>query len=134
MPDDGRPDLRHAQAWLKDIRASLLDARNVLDTIGENLPGDEGHASASLRTLQSNMERDAETLGDIIARANIVDRYRVELPTVEQANALARLAQGRSAKVASVMSRPFDLPADYLMVVYEDGFTCGIAPNGDVSS
>lgn len=120
MPQDGRPDLRHAQAWLEEIRADLYAARTAL---GMN-------DNAAYRKLAVTLEGHAATLGDIIARANIVPRDRIELPTVEQANALAR----RGASVKLIAHRPFDLPADYLLVEYEDGFTCGIAPDGSVSS
>lgn len=34
----------------------------------------------------------------------------------------------------TVSPRPFDLPADYVLCVYSDGFTCGIASDGAVSS
>lgn len=120
--DDHLPNIAHAKAWLTEMRTDLLAARESLRT---------GHAGAT-RVVADTLEKHAATLGDIIARANVVDRYRVELPTVEQANALRR--GRRERQVASVQARPFDLPADYLLVTYDDGFTCGIAPDGSVSS
>jgi hypothetical protein len=55
--------------------------------------------------------------------------------TDEQALALARLARDREANF-SVHRAPFDLPTGYIMVVFSDRtqFTCGIAPDGSVSS
>lgn len=127
MDKDNLPDLAHASEWLKAARAVLYETRDWLR-------GDPAHRSLreDAPGYADKLDSHAATLGDIIARANIVSRDRVELPTVEQANALRRARPG--ANVASIRHRPFDLPADYLLVEYEDGFTCGIAPNGDVSS
>lgn len=126
MTEDAQPDLRHAQAWLREMRSDLLAAREQARLAN----GWWRPAVLALANFANLAEKHATTLGDIIARADIVARDRVELPTVEQANALAR----RGASVKRIAHRPFDLPADYLLVEYEDGFTCGIAPNGDVSS
>ncbi len=55
--------------------------------------------------------------------------------TDEQALALARLMRGRSNSNVNIMREPFDLPAGYVLVTFvAGGFTCGIAPDGSVSS
>jgi hypothetical protein len=57
--------------------------------------------------------------------------------TDEQALALARLMRERSNSNSNVnvVREPFDLPAGYLLVTFMvGGFTCGIAPDGSVSS
>ncbi len=55
--------------------------------------------------------------------------------TDEQALALARLMRERTDSNVNVVREPFDLPAGYLLVVFVvGGFTCGIAPDGRVSS
>lgn len=117
---DHLPDITNAKAWLTDI------ARRLREQDAERHGGLIVAAAEGEQTLRDM----AATLHDIVARANIVDRYRVELPTVPQANALAR----RGPTVVRIVARPFDLPPDYLLVEYEDGFTCGISPEGDVSS
>lgn len=57
-------------------------------------------------------------------------------PTNVQALALARLMRDRPhSGGCSINTEPFDLPNGYWLVVFTlSGFTCGIAPNGDVSS
>lgn len=58
-----------------------------------------------------------------------------DFPTREQNAALERLSVNRGGESARVTERPFDLPTDYIMVVFEpSNFTCGISPDGDVSS
>ena len=55
--------------------------------------------------------------------------------TGEQALALAHLMRDRPNSNVSIVRAPFDLPERYLLVTFAaGGFTCGIAPNGDVSS
>lgn len=55
--------------------------------------------------------------------------------TEQQALALARLMHGRPNSNVSIAREPFDLPAGYLLVTFVvGGFTCGIAPDGSVSS
>jgi hypothetical protein len=55
--------------------------------------------------------------------------------TDEQALALARLMRARANSNVTVVREPFDLPAGYLLVTFVvGGFTCGIAPDGSVSS
>ncbi len=55
--------------------------------------------------------------------------------TDEQALALARFMRGRTESNVNVVRRPFDLPAGYMLVTFVvGGFTCGIAPDGSVSS
>ncbi len=55
--------------------------------------------------------------------------------TDEQALALARLMRGRTNSNVNIVRTPFDLPAGYLLVTFAvGGFTCGIAPDGSVSS
>ncbi len=55
--------------------------------------------------------------------------------TDEQALALARLLRQRPGSNVNIVRKPFDLPAGYLLVSFVvGGFTCGIAPDGSVSS
>ncbi len=55
--------------------------------------------------------------------------------TDEQALALARLMRGRMNSNVNIIREPFDLPAGYILVTFVvGGFTCGIAPDGSVSS
>jgi hypothetical protein len=55
--------------------------------------------------------------------------------TDEQALALAWLMRGRTNSNVNVVRDPFDLPAGYMLVTFVvGGFTCGIAPDGSVSS
>jgi hypothetical protein len=55
--------------------------------------------------------------------------------TDDQAIALARLMRGRTNSNVSIVREPFDLPAGYMLVTFVvGGFTCGIAPDGNVSS
>jgi|GEM_PF-6106272 hypothetical protein len=55
--------------------------------------------------------------------------------TGEQALALARLMRDRPDSNVSILRAPFDLPDGYLLVMFAvGGFTCGIAPDGRVSS
>jgi hypothetical protein len=56
-------------------------------------------------------------------------------PTDEQGAALARLMRGRADSNVAIVREPFDLPAGYMLVTFVvGGFTCGISPEGDVSS
>jgi hypothetical protein len=50
-----------------------------------------------------------------------------------QANALLRVLRDRPDQSATV-SRGFALPSGYLLVTFNEGFECGIAPDGSVSS
>jgi len=55
--------------------------------------------------------------------------------TDEQARALARLMRDRTGSDVQIRTAPFDLPAGYVLVTFlASGFTCGIAPDGTVSS
>lgn len=58
--------------------------------------------------------------------------------TNEQALALARLIEQRTPREVTIEYAPFELPDGYLLVSLASYrmplFTCGIAPNGDVSS
>lgn len=54
--------------------------------------------------------------------------------TDEQVRALRRVMNDRQSSDATVSHKPFDLPEGYILVLFADGFQCGIAPNGDVSS
>ncbi|MGO8906752.1 MAG: hypothetical protein ACLQMH_14205 [Solirubrobacteraceae bacterium] len=52
-----------------------------------------------------------------------------------QALALARLMRGCTNSNVNIIREPFDLPAGYILVTFVvGGFTCGIAPDGSVSS
>lgn len=55
--------------------------------------------------------------------------------TDEQALALARLMRGRTNSNVTIVCAPFDLPPGYVLVTFLlGGFTCGIGPDGRVSS
>jgi hypothetical protein len=55
--------------------------------------------------------------------------------TDEQALALARLMRQRRDSNVNIVREPFDLPAGYVLLTFVvGGFTCGIAPDGSVSS
>ena len=55
--------------------------------------------------------------------------------TNPQALALARLMRSRLDSNVSIARAPFDLPAGYILAMFVlGGFTCGIAPDGSVSS
>jgi hypothetical protein len=55
--------------------------------------------------------------------------------TDPQARALARLMRARVDSNVSIAREPFDLPAGYILVTFVvSGFTCGIGPDGSVSS
>jgi hypothetical protein len=63
-----------------------------------------------------------------------VERWRPVM-TDQQALALARLIRGRTNSNVNIVRAPFDLPTGYLLVTFVvGGFTCGIAPDGSVSS
>jgi hypothetical protein len=55
--------------------------------------------------------------------------------TDEQALSLARLMSARTNSNVNIVREPFDLPSGYMLVTFVvGGFTCGIAPDGTVSS
>jgi hypothetical protein len=55
--------------------------------------------------------------------------------TDPQARALARLMDGRVDSNVNIAREPLGLPAGYILVTFVvGGFTCGIAPDGSVSS
>ena len=55
--------------------------------------------------------------------------------TDKQALTLARLMRGRTDSNVNIVTEPFDLPAGYILAMFVlGGFTCGIAPDGSVSS
>jgi hypothetical protein len=73
----------------------------------------------------------AEAAGSL---ADLVDTLLSE-PTNVQALALARLMRDRPGAQVVVHRDVFDLPNGYwLAVIGLDGFQCGIAPDGSVSS
>lgn len=55
-------------------------------------------------------------------------------PTNLQGLALAGLLRNRTRGNCNIYRNAFDLPEGYWFVRFADGFECGIAPNGDVSS
>lgn len=67
----------------------------------------------------------------------VLDELRSE-PTNVQALALARLMRDRPDSVVTVNPNPFDLPEGYWQAWFpatpSEGFMCGIAPDGSVSS
>jgi hypothetical protein len=93
------------------------------------------HVALSVRSIAAALEEDvdpsavAELAHEV---ANTLEQV-LEEPTNVQALALARLLRDRPGKSANVTPN-FDLPAGYWFVTFNDGFECGIAPNGDVSS
>lgn len=83
-------------------------------------------------------ERAAEPGDDTSASYHLAEAVRELLnePTNVQALALARLMRDRPAAAQVVVHRDvFDLPNGYwLAIIGLDGFQCGIAPDGSVSS
>lgn len=75
---------------------------------------------------EGSLERDA-----IERIANILDE-----PTSVQGLALASLMRDRPhSGGCSINTEPFDLPNGWWLVTFTlSGFTCGIAPDGSVSS
>lgn len=59
--------------------------------------------------------------------------FGIEDDEIAQAGAIANLIDQRGEPTTRI-DEPFDLPPGYVMLTFDDGFTCGIAPNGDVSS
>lgn len=111
---DGRPDVRHAPQWLTDAAAQLIKL------------GLE-HNDARLHDL-------AATLRDVVARADILPTEKPgAFPTRAHLEALRVRLLLRPQNV-QLFLRPFDLPSDYVLAQFADGFTCGIAPDGAVSS
>jgi hypothetical protein len=141
MPqDDGQPDLRYAGDWLKQVAARLRERDEVFVTVARHVADDEATDAQNLGRIGDALGElprvdgrdDAATLLSVANRGQIIDRYS-QVPTVAQLNVVANRCTNGS-EVAVVWVRPFDLPPDYLLVQYTDGFVCGIAPNGDVSS
>jgi len=67
--------------------------------------------------------------------ADVESAFTGQPMTDEQALALARLMRGRANSNVNIIREPFDLPTGYLLVTFViGGFTCGIAPDGSVSS
>lgn len=127
MSDDHLPDLRHARNWLDEIRADLLAARERARLA---LDGDYD-VTEELIEFARLAEAHAATLGDIIARGEIVATTD-DLPSNAQLVAMRR--RMRKDVSATVFIEPFDLPPGYVLVRYSDGFECGISREGDVSS
>lgn len=64
MPNlDHLPDLAHAPAWLEELRKDLLAARSLIAS-GDALP----------RQLVETFEAHATTLGDVIARGEVIPK------------------------------------------------------------
>jgi ABC-type protease/lipase transport system fused ATPase/permease subunit len=92
---------------------------------------DEAHADVDSRGFTEDEELLAGT-GEQLANAL---REMLDEPTTVQALALARLMRDRPNAQVVVHQGVFDLPQGYwLAIIGTDGFQCGIAPNGDVSS
>lgn len=91
-----------------------------------------------------SLHEDAQTIAEAFADSedqelyDATDRIRQAFAAdapCEQALALARLMTNREPSNVSIAVAPFDLPAGYWLVRFErSGFTCGIAPDGSVSS
>lgn len=111
MTDNAQPNIRYANRWLEDAVKTLAELAHELN-------------DSRLMDLRA-------TLADITQRGKIIPRYS-NVPTTEQVQAIADgLHQG---KIQSVTARPFELPDDYLLVTFDDGYTLGIAPDGRVST
>lgn len=92
---------------------------------------DRVHADVDSRGFTEDEEMLAGT-GEALANAI---RGLLGEPKCVQALALARLLGDREATGVHIATEPFDLPDGYWQAEFlRDGFTCGIAPNGDVSS
>jgi anti-sigma factor RsiW len=96
---------------------------------------DAAHADVDSRGFTEDEEMLAGT-GEELAnglRALLDDKVTVQML------ALARLVRDREGQSFRVMPGGLGLPDGYLLVDFDGGqhaggFTCGIAPNGDVSS
>lgn len=111
MTDDGQPDLKYADDWLRDASVKLYELART-------------HNDQRLADL-------AATISDVAARGHVISRYSF-VPTPAQLNAVAERAA--RSEVTQCLVRPFDLPEDYIQVTFADGFVCGVAPDGQVSS
>lgn len=126
MSDDHMPDLRYARNWLDEIRTDLLAANEQARVAHTNAA-----EFAALGHFVELAEKHAATLGDIIARGEILATTD-NLPTNAQLVAMRR--RMRKDVSATVFIEPFDLPSGYVLVRYSDGFECGVSREGDVSS
>lgn len=91
------------------------------------------HACRLIRALEL-IRAPADADAHAQQRASFAEQALGKL-TPEQVEALVRTGEGRP-RGAALVYEPFDLPAGYALVSFpgDPGFTCGIAPNGDVSS
>lgn len=88
-----------------------------------------------IRDLQEALARTRDD-GDSVALVDLVEEMLGE-PNYVQALALA--ARMTNTRWLSIAVGPFDLPKGYWLVDFEGGqhkggFTCGISPEGEVSS
>lgn len=73
MPnEDHLPDLRYARNWLDEIRTDLLSARD--DGRQALVSGEYDASRDALLTFVRLTEKHAATLGDIIARGEVIPR------------------------------------------------------------
>lgn len=111
-------------AALERIRELLVELDQLSVTRHE--PGGEPPAD-ELRELVSGLD-DWLVQGGFLPAEWAANR---EAPNA-QANALLRVMAAR--KSMATVREAFDLPDGYWFVQFADGFECGIAPDGSVSS
>lgn len=54
--------------------------------------------------------------------------------TIQQFRAAARRLKIPTDHLVAIAWQPFDLPEGYVQLWFDSGFTCGISPEGEVSS
>jgi hypothetical protein len=104
-------------------------------------PQGAGHDTKEIPMLNELRQRvedyDATPDGDDSERVALVAlaeclRAGLDDPAVVQALALA--PRMRTTRHVTIAVGPFDLPSGYWLARFDDGFECGIAPDGAVSS
>lgn len=67
-----------------------------------------------------------------IANGDIANLAHPEAPNETQVREIRRRLKDETT--VTIWMRPFDLPPDYVLCRFSDGFECGISPQGEVSS
>lgn len=128
-------------ASLRALASAIYERTNeVIDGAREQPPTDRAEADALLReafTLIDWLRDHATTLnewGDAVEQ--LYARLDEGSPTTNaQGIGIARLMRSRpGVGVTNITPSPFGLPGEYVGVAFNDGFVCGIAPDGSVSS
>lgn len=107
---------------------ALRQLRDTVDTVREVLDRSKAYDHPYMS------EEDIADLGTALEAVETV-AIELDYTTSVQALALASLVRQRAEESVVMRTRPFDLPDGYWLVTFEpSGFTCGIAPDGSVSS